>query len=214
MPLSEYCAVVFDLDDTLYPEREFVRSGYRAVSNAIERATGETVFDRLIALADRQQPDPFGDVLLHHRIAMSKQEMIDTYRDHEPDLILADEVRNLLADLRSTGRMLGLLTDGRSRTQRNKIRALGLEEWIDEIVISKEFGSEKPAERNYRHFERCFGGRPCVYVGDNLAKDFLAPNRLGWQTVCVLDQGLHIHPQVSAQVAADALPQYWIERLA
>jgi putative hydrolase of the HAD superfamily len=81
-------------------------------------------------------------------------------------------------------------------------------------LISEEFGSAKPAERNYRHFEECFPSRPYVYVGNDLAKDFVAPNRLGWQTVCVRDNGQHVHRQESAHVPAEALPHYWIERLA
>jgi putative hydrolase of the HAD superfamily len=63
-------------------------------------------------------------------------------------LTLTAGVRALLTELKSSGHVLGLLTDGRSRTQRNKIRALGVEKWIDEIVISEEFGSAKPNERN------------------------------------------------------------------
>lgn len=214
VPLPEWCAVVFDLDDTLYPERDFVRSGFRAVSAAIEREAGKCAFDRLIEWFECQHPDPFGKVLKQFQLLIPKQTLIDTYRNHCPDLALTADVRGLLTELKSSGHVLGLLTDGRSRTQRNKIRALGLEEWIDAIVISEEFGSAKPAERNYRYFEKCFAGRPCVYVGDNLAKDFVAPNRLGWQTVGVLDRGEHVHPQVVANVSADALPQYWIERLA
>ncbi len=214
VPLPELCAVVFDLDDTLYPEREFVRSGFRAVSNAIERETGKCVFDRLIELFEYQHPDPFDEVRQQFRLSIPKQALVDMYRNHLPDLALTAEVSGLLAELKSSGRVLGLLTDGRSRTQRSKIRALGLEAWTDAILISEEFGTAKPAERNYRYFEVYFAGRPCVYVGDNPAKDFAAPNRMGWQTVCVLDRGENVHAQIAANVHAEALPQYWIERLA
>jgi putative hydrolase of the HAD superfamily len=99
-------------------------------------------------------------------------------------------------------------------TQRNKIRALGLDAWIDSVVISEEFGSAKPDERNYRHFEEQFSGERFVYVGNDVTKDFIAPNRLGWQTVCVLDDGLHIHPQRLSGLSPEALPNIWIERLA
>lgn len=212
--LPDWCAIVFDLDDTLYPERDFVRSGFRAVSAAIEHKTGNCALDRLIELFERRHPDPFGEVLKQFRLSIPKQTLIDTYRNHRPDLTLTAGVRALLTELKSSGHVLGLLTDGRSRTQRNKIRALGVEKWIDEIVISEEFGSAKPNERNYRYFETCFAGRAYAYVGDNLAKDFITPNRLGWQTVGVLDRGEHVHPQTVANTSADALPQYWIERLA
>jgi putative hydrolase of the HAD superfamily len=109
---------------------------------------------------------------------------------------------------------MGILTDGRSLTQRNKIAALGLEAWINDIVISEEFGSAKPDERNYRHFEQRFPTAQYVYVGNDVAKDFIAPNRLGWLTVCVRDNGGHIHPQDTSRLAECALPNSWIERLA
>ncbi len=46
---------------------------------------------------------------------------------------------------------LGMITDGRSITQRNKYRALELDRFIDDndLVISEEFGSEKPSEKNF-----------------------------------------------------------------
>jgi putative hydrolase of the HAD superfamily len=214
VPLPEQCVVVFDLDDTLYPERDFVRSGFQAVASLIQRETGTDPFDRLMELFDGRQPDPFGVVLLDRRLSMDKESLIRTYREHQPKLVLTDEVRRLLQDLRSAGHALGILTDGRSVTQRNKIRALELDQWIDAVLISEEFGSAKPAERNYRHFERLFPGRRFVYVGDNPAKDFIAPNRLGWHTVCVFDGGRHIHAQHPDRAPADSLPHYWIERLA
>jgi putative hydrolase of the HAD superfamily len=214
VPLPERSVVVFDLDDTLYPERDFVRSGFRAVAACIERETGADVFQRLIDLFEEQQPDPFAVVLAERGLSIDKATLVETYRLHQPVMTLSEEVARLLQDLRSGGCTLGILTDGRSITQRNKVRALGLDRWIDDILISEEFGSAKPAERNYRHFERLFPGRRFVYVGDNPAKDFIAPNRLGWQTVCVLDAGDHIHGQHPDQLPADAWPHYWIERLA
>ncbi len=173
------------------------------------------VFERLVELFDARHSDPFGSVLAELRPPIEKKRItIEIYRDHRPNLALAPEVATLLGNLRDSGRRLGIITDGRSLTQRNKIRALGLEEWIDTIVISEEFGSAKPDERNYRYFEERFAGQQCVYVGNNVAKDFIAPNRLGWQTVGVLHNRRHIHPAPPADTPAHALPQYWIERLA
>ena len=214
MPLPERCVIVFDLDDTLYPEREFVRSGFRAAAQVIERETGADVYRRLSDLFEEKHCDPFAAVIAEFRLPGMKPRLVDAYREHVPNLILAAEVRQLLTDLRLAGHAIGIMTDGRSRTQRNKIRVLGLESWATAVLISDEFGSAKPAERNYRHFEHLFGGRRFAYVGDNLAKDFVTANWLGWQTVCVLNRGAHIHPQRFDEVPAEALPQYVIERLA
>jgi putative hydrolase of the HAD superfamily len=214
VPLPDECVVVFDLDDTLYPEREFVRSGFRAVAKFIERETGADVYQQLVAAHSTQRPDPFGSILADYRLPFDKQLLVCIYREHDPSLTLAPGVSRLLAQLRASGRRLGLLTDGRSITQRKKLRSLGVEASFDAVVISEEFGSAKPAERNYRHFEQRFSAPHFVYIGNDVTKDFIAPNRLGWQTVCVLDDGGHIHPQEIDKIPPAALPHYWIERLA
>lgn len=213
VPLPNRCAIVFDLDDTLYPERDFVVSGFRAISAIVEREIGESVFERLIELFDAGHCDPIGEVSRKFCPISPWQALLDTHRYHFPGITLAPSVARLLTELKSHGHMLGLLTDGRSITQRNKIRALGLEAWLDEIVISEEFGSDKPAARNYRHFEMRFDRKNFVYVGDNPAKDFHTPNRRGWLTVGVRDHGDHIHSQ-AANYQADELPQRWIDSLA
>ena len=91
---------------------------------------------------------------------------------------------------------------------------MGLESWFSEIVISEEFGSAKPTEQNYRHFEQAFPSENFVYVGDNLAKDFVTPNRLGWTTVALLDRGENIHPQDWEQIELEFKPQFLVEKLA
>ena len=100
--------------------------------------------------------------------------------------------------------------------QRNKIEALGLSRWMDaeDIVISEEFGSEKPALSNYAYFmERYPECHDFTYVGDNLKKDFIAPNALGWLTVCLKDDGRNIHRQEVEDLEEGMRPKRWIERL-
>ena len=88
--------------------------------------------------------------------------------------------------------ILGLLTDGRSISQRNKLSAMGITSLFDEILISEEFGSEKPCEDNYLFFQNKYSTNDCVYFGDNFGKDFVTPNRLGWKTIGLLDDGLSL----------------------
>ena len=65
--------------------------------------------------------------------------------------------------LRRKNIRLGIISDGRSRTQRNKLRALGLD-WIEDVVISEEFGSEKPCEANYLYFEKKYPGLSVLLI--------------------------------------------------
>src|SRR6188472_1968409 len=128
LPLPERGVVVFDLDDTLYHERDFVYSGFRAAADAISHETGEDVFEQLVDQFEAKRSDPFGKVLAERGLPLAtKRFLIETYREHQPSLKLAPEVAELLGGLRDSGRILGIITDGRSVTQRNKIRALGLD---------------------------------------------------------------------------------------
>ena len=213
IPLPENGVIVFDLDDTLYPERDFVRSGFAAVAQRLGGANAACVLQRIVELYEDGQADPFGVVLGESGAALEKRELLDTYRLHEPALSLSPGVRDLLVSLRLRGHALGIATDGRSITQRNKLRALGIDGLVDGVVISEEIGSEKPSPRAFEWFEKRFPNRPCAYIGDNPTKDFVAPNRLGWLTVCVLDSGENIHCQDFAAVPGQALPRYIVERL-
>ena len=100
---------------------------------------------------------------------------------------------------------MGIITDGRSKTQRNKILALGLEQWISESnwIISEEIEAEKPNEKGYLMY---------YYVGNNPKKDFKGANELGWTTICLLDSGEEIHPQNFA-LEDLFLPQIKIKQL-
>lgn len=189
--------VLFDLDDTLYKEIDFLWSAYLDISTDIERRFGvHQVYEQMIR-DYRDHQDVFQQVIDRIGDGLDKTYLLDRYRSHVPQIRLDQETISCLSALKDWHIPMGLITDGRSVTQRNKIRALGLHTWIEDsdIIISEEFGSEKPSEQNYRYFEERYPKCCFLYVGDNLWKDFVTPNRLGWQTVCLLDDGRNIHKQ-------------------
>lgn len=189
--------VLFDLDDTLYKEIDFLCSAYRDISTEIERRFGvHQVYEQMIR-DYRNHQDVFQQVIDRIGGGLDKSYLLDRYRSHIPQIRLDQETISCLSALKDRHIPMGLITDGRSITQRNKIHALGLHTWIEDpdIIISEEFGSEKPSEQNYRYFEERYPECCFWYVGDNLQKDFVTPNQLGWQTVCLLDDGRNIHKQ-------------------
>lgn len=214
IPLSRDCVIVFDLDDTLFLERDFVRSGFREVARALERTGSVRAFERMEELFCGGDVDPIGAVIEQDAAPVDKSELLRVYREHEPKLRLAGAIEAILTEFVNAGRPLGIITDGRSLTQRNKIRSLGLGEWISEIIISEEFGSAKPAAANYCHFEKLFPNRSYAYVGDNISKDFVTPNRLGWTTIGVRNGGQNIHSQWLDAVSPSSLPHFMIEKIA
>ncbi len=205
--------ICFDLDDTLYKEIDFLKSAYREI--ALYAAQGDQL------LADKAYGEMLqaykGGANAFHRlnellgVETPVSAYLATYRSHRPDIHLEEDVVATLDAQKASGCTLALITDGRSVQQRNKIAALGLNRWIadGDIVISEEIGSEKPDEANYRRImNRHPDADRFVYIGDNPKKDFIAPNRLGWTTVCLLDNGENIHPQRLADTPPQAQPQY------
>lgn len=186
--ISACDAVVFDLDDTLYLERQYVRSGARAVAAWLAPQLGydpvATASELLAAVNRDPVRDPFGRWLRRRGLDGSRwlPGMLECYRAHRPDIRLQPGVERLLNQLSHT-HALGVVTDGRCEQQRLKIEALGLDRWPLAIVLSDEIGREfwKPSVKPYRLALTLMGVRPeqAVYVGDNPAKDFLGARRAG-----------------------------------
>lgn len=185
--------LVFDLDDTLYPERAFVLSGFRAVERWLGGRQPEAAFfaaaSGLFAAGHRGRI--FDEALAALGIDPQPAlvaEMVAVYRGHEPELRLFSDAADLLRFAAPQFR-LALITDGFAPVQRRKIRALGLEPLIPCHVVTDELGRAhwKPSPEPYRRVMARFPGCPegYVYVGDNPRKDFLAPKQLGWRTVRV-----------------------------
>ncbi len=209
--------VAFDLDDTLYKEIDYLRSAYREIAIHAAHGDGMLAGDLLSLMIHTYRNG--GNAFRRLNEALNTDTPVDTYlrmyRLHRPDIHLSTEARGMLDELKTSGCTLALITDGRSVQQRNKIAALGLDRWITDgdIVISEEIGSEKPAADNYlRLMERHPACRNYVYVGDNPTKDFIAPNRLGWTTICILDNGENIHLQNFTKVESHCLPLYKVNR--
>ena len=53
----------------------------------------------------------------------------------------------------------------------------------------------------------------CDGTWDNPQKDFIAPNRLGWATIGLLDSGSNIHGQKLDGLSDEQLPSVWIEKI-
>ena len=195
--IHENRVVVFDLDDTLYKEVEFLKSAYKEIAHSIHiNDTAQNVYDFLWETWNKGG-DPFGELIEHYNLGISKDEIIAIYREHVPSISLEPSVSNLLSALKNNGLILCLVTDGRSLTQRNKIDALGLDRFFcnDTIFISEEIGSDKSSSHSFEMIDAKYPNSQKYYVGDNPQKDFYWPNSLGWNTICLQDDGRNIHSQ-------------------
>jgi len=205
--------VVFDLDDTLYLERNYVRSGFRAVGRFLEKEFSQDgffsvaweefemgrrgdIFDRALERLDGPPVD------------CPIQELVTVYRRHVPELSLESDARACLDDL--DGKVtLALVTDGPLASQKSKAKALKLVRWIEHLVFTADLspGLGKPHPRAFELVQERAGfeGEACIYVADNPLKDFFGPQRLGWKTLRIRRPGgLHSHENSDSQVDSES----------
>lgn len=188
-------AIVFDLDDTLISEKEYVKSGFKVVSNKIAEDYGlnsEVVFNKMLELFEESAKEVFNRVLDSFNIKYTKEiivELIKSYREHTPDIKFFDDVIPTINDLRNKGYKLGIITDGYKETQLRKIEVLKCRELFDEIIITDELGREfwKPHEKPYRLMSEKLSVKleNMIYIGDNVMKDFITANKLHIETICI-----------------------------
>lgn len=183
--------IVFDLDDTLIKEIDYLKSAFMEISRIVN-SEDENLFQQMMNWYFKKE-NVFQNLvdLYPNNNIMSLRTV---YRNHFPDFDSNTKVKEFLVELKERGFVLGLITDGYKVTQRNKIKALDIELLFDLIIISEEFGSEKPNLKNYEIFHQ-FNTNEYYYIGDNVNKDFITPNSLGWNTVCLIDNGYNIHKQ-------------------
>jgi putative hydrolase of the HAD superfamily len=186
-------AVIFDLDDTLYLERQYIKSGCKLVSELLtddsskRRELYDFMWDRF---QERGEGRPFGDLLETYPELCnghSSDHITEAYLDHVPDISLMPRMGSLLRKLSDSTVKLGVIADGSPAAGRRTLEALRLTDQIDIEVFTEEWGAayRKPHERAFRHVTSELALRPqeLAYVADDPGKDFRAPNVLGWRTV-------------------------------
>lgn len=197
--------VVFDLDDTLYPEEAFVASGFRAVAEALSERFGIRREDSLAimwrSLEERGRGRQFDDVVEGLGLAgrQSVAELVRIYRHHSPSIELPHESRAVLEAL--APRPLYLVTDGHKVVQQNKIDALGVDSYVRHAYLTHRYAIRyrKPSVHVFellRRRERC-AAEDVVYIGDDPSKDFRGLRPLGYHTLRVLT-GRHASAVVPA----------------
>jgi glycosyltransferase involved in cell wall biosynthesis/FMN phosphatase YigB (HAD superfamily) len=203
--------VVLDIDDTLYLERDYVRSGFDAVGAwaraelgvddlgerawaAFEAGVRRTIFDEALAGCGIEVTN--GVV----------PRLVEVYRAHSPTIDMLPDARAWL-DALAPHVTLAVVTDGPLASQQAKAEALMLTRWADLVVFTESLGPGrgKPHPAAFEQLERELGlsGERCAYVADNPAKDFVAPHRLGWRTVRVRRPG-GLHAEVPSGGDVDA----------
>jgi putative hydrolase of the HAD superfamily len=202
---------VFDIDDTLYMERDYVRSGFAAIGAWARRDLGVSdLEDRAWAAFEAGvRGRIFDEALVACGVPANGSlvpRLVDIYRSHTPAIELLDDVIAWLS-ARPSDVALAVLSDGPLVSQRAKAAALGLAGWANPIVFTETLGPGcgKPHPAAFECVEAATGmeGASCAYVADNPAKDFAGPRGRGWRTVRVRRTG-SLHDAVASGDDVDA----------
>ena len=222
--------VCFDLDDTLCKEIDFLKSAYREIASyATRQCTSTGVSLQVLevkayeAMMEAYEcgKNAFEALNAYLGLELSITEMLQMYREHKPVISLDEETRLTLDRLKDEGVLMGIVSVGRELTQWNKVKALGLTEWMDEncIIINSSVDCFKPNAFGYERFIAAVKAMSddtewsFIYVGDNLKKDFIWPKSNGWKTICLRNDGRNIHPQDFENTTFEALPNKVIESI-
>jgi putative hydrolase of the HAD superfamily len=184
-------ALVFDLDNTLYPVRDFAMSAFRAVATRLLETHRLPEDQTLWLLTRAYEGTSHGRELqlllqqcqLPHALL---PELISLIRSHTPDLHLPAVSLRMLEKLRATWR-LAVLTNGHGDIQARKVAALGVADLVDAVVHATTVGdgAGKPSPDCFHHVADALGVSPdrIVVVGDDERCDIAGAKSAGMRSV-------------------------------
>ncbi|MBI3631432.1 MAG: HAD-IA family hydrolase [Candidatus Staskawiczbacteria bacterium] len=183
--------IIFDLDDTLYHEKQYVLSGFRAVANFLGQKKVGISSDKIYkALAKsfslEGRGKNFNQIIRQFNIdSKYLKSMIREYREHLPNIFLDSATKKVLEDLHKKNTLV-LLTNGWAEVQKNKVTALGLNRYFDSFFYAQEDGLKfcKPHSKFFLKILKHYNVKPeeSLMVGDDLVCDIQGAANLDFQT--------------------------------
>ena len=178
--------ILFDMDDTVYSEKDNVRCGFRTLT---EYVGDPSLYDELWN-AYIEKKSSIKEVLTQRKLYTEERynEWLHVFRfapsDITPYAGFCDMLDRFLAD----GKRLGMITDGRVQSQEKKLAGLGISHYFEKIIITDSLGGveyRKPCTVAFEMMRDHFGTpyERMVYIGDNLAKDMQPPLALGMKFI-------------------------------
>lgn len=175
-----YQLYIFDLDNTLYSENDYLFGAYEAIATALgKKEAGDflkttflkegrsNLFDKLVK-----------EFSLDSDAMVSSLDILRTYNPQNklsayPDLV------QLLDKLKSEGKQLALLTNGTPQQQQNKIKNItpALEDYFPFIVLANEI-EKKPSPKAVYHILEQTGiaKEDSLMIGDDKNDEVTAIN--------------------------------------
>lgn len=191
--------IVFDLDDTLFSEVEYVKSGFMAVAKYFEdkfSLDSNLLYDFMLKELETNGRGKIFDNMLKTFDIYSKKNVekaILLYRTHKPNIVLPKESLDILNYFNSKNIPIYIVTDGNKIVQNNKIEALELRGDIKKDFITHRYGLKHSKPSTYCFLKIAQNEnvefKDIVYIGDNPNKDFVNIKKIGFRTIRIV-QGM------------------------
>lgn len=185
--------VILDLDDTLYEEISYVKSGFKVVAKMLEEVCSipfEDSYQKLCSYLPNNRGKIFDEVLNQFGCfsPLLVAQCLDVYRKHTPILELYEDVIHFFSRFPELKKYV--VTDGNPKVQRAKIQALKLKQHKIFYYLTHIWGVEfeKPHPLAFQKIceKEQIQTNQAVYIGDNQTKDFVGIKPLGYKTVQIL----------------------------
>ena len=172
--------IVFDMDDTLYDEIDFVKSGFSEIAKYLKN---RDYYEFMLYIFKKNgSGHVFNELIDKFNLDVSLQKLIEIYRFHIPNIKLSSDTINILEF--SQKYKTALISDGHYIMQQNKYNILGLDKYINYLVLTDFYHTNKPNLKPFKMVQDKFSyEKKFVYISDNPKKDFIAPNKLGWYSI-------------------------------
>jgi len=208
--------VIFDLDDTLCDYKGAMENAKQSVNIHLKKANIDTCifwkiyhelepslfkkFTEKKITKDMYRLKRYSDVLeiLSVKNTELSLKLNDIYmKKANNEINLFEDVVPLLEKLKEQNIDTALLTNGPVDGQRQKIKALGLEEFISSIYISEEIGFAKPDNNAFNYVLNTMKLEPAnvLVIGDSLEYDIEGAKRAQIKGVLIDRENKHVNYQ-------------------
>lgn len=198
--MDKKISVIFDLDDTLYSKSEvFFNTFCQFATPTIDAKSlyltyqkrSDEAFEKFsagkITLSQSHQErvaNTFKDV----GIELSPEKIlafIKAYQDTLNAITLSEEWIKLFQQFNKESYQIGILTNGPTNHQKNKLYQLNLSNWIPEDFwfISESIQVKKPDIQAFHHVESKISADEYFMIGDDVQTDITGALQANWHPI-------------------------------
>jgi putative hydrolase of the HAD superfamily len=180
--------LIFDLDNTIYAEKDFYIKYLEFLANKLNFSYYK-IKSKLIKNHFYKKKDPIKQILVSAKIYSINNHNIafNLLKKFKPNISISIATKNLLIKLKKKKIKTGIITNGNVEVQKNKIKALKIKKYFNEIIYARECINEKPHPSSFKKILKLMNikKKNTIFVGDTYSTDILGAGRIGLRTMYI-----------------------------